>query len=185
MVLKKTNPEPLTMADPYGAAIPIKNAGIVLLSTYIPMLFDRLGLTDGASFKSTKHQLDAPHYVQYLASGLNHAAEDLQPLNKVLCGLPLSQPLSGDIEISAENKQLVNSLINAAIGYWPSIGATSIDGFRGNWLVRDGLLKQHPDKWELIVERRAYDILIHKSPFSFSIIKYPWMDKPLHVVWPF
>ncbi len=185
MALKETNPEAVTVADPYGTAIPIKNAGIVLLSTYIPMLFERLGLTEDRSFKSMKHQLDAPHYLHHVATGLTHADEHLLPLNKVLCGLPLSQALPDGIEISAESKQLANGLITAAIGHWPIIESTSIDGFRENWLVRDGVLKQQLDKWELFVEKRAYDILIHKSPFSFSIIKYPWMDKPLHVVWPF
>jgi hypothetical protein len=30
---------------------------------------------------------------------------------------------------------------------------------RGNFLVRDGLLSEEQDKWELTVEKRAYDIL--------------------------
>lgn len=71
------------------------------------------------------------------------------------------------------------------ISYWPAIGNTSVNGFRGNWLVRDGLLTELEDKWELTVEKRAYDVLIHQSPFSFSIIKLPWMEKPLHVTWPY
>ncbi|MBC8054188.1 MAG: hypothetical protein H7Y13_14085 [Sphingobacteriaceae bacterium] len=165
--------------------VAIKNAGLVLLSTYVSMLLERIGLTDGNSFKTQKHQLDAVHYLQYVVTGLTHTEEHLLLFNKILCGLPLSEPIQDGIEISTEDKKLIDGLIQAAISYWPTIGECSVDGFRGNWLVRDGLLAEHADKWELTVEKRAYDILIHKSPFSFSIIKYPWMDKPLHVTWPY
>ena len=89
------------------------------------------------------------------------------------------------ITITADQKEVMNGLINAAISYWPSIGETSIDGFRGNWLVRDGLLIEKEDRWELTVEKKAYDLLINQSPFSFSVVKYPWMEKPLYVTWPY
>ena len=51
--------------------------------------------------------------------------------------------------------------------------------------MRNANLVEKNDFWELTVEKRAYDLLIHKSPFSFAIIKYPWMEKPLHVVWAY
>ena len=99
--------------------------------------------------------------------------------------MPISQPVKDGITITDEQKELIEGLINAVINYWPAIGQCSIDGFRGNWLVRDGLLTEQDDRWELIVEKRAYDLLINRSPFSFSIIKHPWMKKPLHVTWPY
>ncbi|MEO6520360.1 MAG: contractile injection system tape measure protein [Mucilaginibacter sp.] len=165
--------------------ISVHNAGCVLLSTYFPMLFERLGLMANHSFLNEEAQQQAVHYLQYVVTGLSSTEESLLPLNKVLCGLPIAQPIIQGINISEEHIDLINGLINAAMGYWPAIGSSSVDGFRGNWLVRDGLLTEHGDKWELTVEKRAYDLLIHRSPFSFSIIKYPWMDKPLHVTWPY
>lgn len=165
--------------------IPVKNAGLVLISNYVEILFDRLGMTAARKFTDETMRTDAPHYLQYVVTGLSNTEESLLPLNKVLCGLPLSEPLRAGINITDEKKKLINGLLNAMIGYWPAIGNCSTDGFRGNWLVREGLLMEHKDKWELTVEKRAYDILIHKSPFSFSIIKFPWMSKPLHVTWPY
>lgn len=165
--------------------IPLKNAGLVLISNYVEILFDRLGITAARKFTDETMRTDAPHYLQYVVTGLSNTEEALLPLNKVLCGLPLSEPLRSGIDITDEKKKLINGLLNAMIGYWPAIGTCSTAGFRGNWLVRDGLLLEHEDKWELTVEKRAYDILIHKSPFSFSIIKFPWMIKPLHVTWPY
>ncbi|MDB5013029.1 MAG: hypothetical protein JWQ25_1231 [Daejeonella sp.] len=58
------------LTDKGHAAIPVKNAGIVLLSTYVSMLFERMGFTEGNSFKTNKHQLDAVYYLQYVITGL-------------------------------------------------------------------------------------------------------------------
>ncbi|MND89022.1 hypothetical protein D3C80_810640 [compost metagenome] len=165
--------------------VAVRNAGIVLLNDYIAILFARLNLTSENKFISNEHQVRAVQYLQYVITGMQETEEVYLPLNKVLCGLPLTDTVPDFIEISDQKKQLINGLIQAAISYWPDIGDCSIDGFRGNWLVRDGILVELEDKWELTVEKRAYDILINRSPFAFSIIKYHWMDKPLHVIWPY
>ncbi|KAF2517477.1 hypothetical protein E0W68_10925 [Flavobacterium salilacus subsp. salilacus] len=169
--------------DTVKEMIPVKNAGVVLLNSFIPMLFERLKLTENKRFINNTKQDEAVHYIQYLTTGLTHTEEHFLPLNKILCGLTLDEPVSDGITVSDSDKATITGLLKAAIGYWTSIGETSVNGFRGNWLVRDGLLYEQEDRWELTVEKRAYDLLIHKSPFSFSIIKYPWMDKPLHVNW--
>lgn len=167
------------------AGIAVYNAGLVMLNSYIQVLFERLGITSEKKFISTQAQNDAVHYLQYVVTGLSRTEESFLPLNKILCGLPLSHPVQDGITISSEQKNLADGLIKAAIAHWPSIGDTSIEGFRGNWLVREGMLAEQESRWELTVEKRAYDILLNKSPYSFSIIKYPWMDKLLHVTWPY
>lgn len=165
--------------------IPVKNAGITILNSYIVMLFERLELVVDNQFTSTENLINSVHYLQYVITGLSNTEEAYLPLNKVLCDLPIAYTVPDRIEISEESKQLIDGLIKAAISFWSAIGDCSVDGFRGNWLVRDGILVELADKWELTVDKRAYDILINKSPFEFSIIKYPWMEKPLHVIWPY
>lgn len=174
-----------TKTDLLQGGVVVRNAGIVILNSYIPMLFERLGLTANKSFLNNESQLDAVHYLQYVITGQESTEEILLLLNKVLCGLPLSTPLKDGIDITPENSELVERLIEAVIAHWNTIGSSSVDGFRGNWLVRDGLLTEKEDRWELHIDKRPYDILIHKSPYSFSIIKYQWMDKPLYVIWPY
>ena len=166
-----------------GIAVP--NAGVVLLNSYFLILFERLKLVEDNSFVSDEARLDAIHYLQYIVTGMTKTEESFLALNKVLCGVSLSQPIREEIQMLSEHKHLIEGLIEAGIGYWSAIGATSIQGFRGNWLVRNGVLREEEDRWSLIVEKRPYDILMLKSPFSFSIIKLPWMPKPLHVTWPF
>ncbi|MCA6068158.1 hypothetical protein JI747_013260 [Chryseobacterium sp. RG1] len=168
-----------------NTGIIVRNAGIVILNNYFVILFERLGLLHEKKFTSLENQSKAAQFLQYLVTGLSNTEEIDLPLNKVLCGLPLTSTIPDTIDITAENQVLINSLLQAAISYWSVIGDSSLDGFRGNWLVRNGILTESADKWELTVDKRAYDILINKSPFSFSIIKFPWMEKPLHVTWPY
>lgn len=172
-------------ADNLKGGISVKNAGLGIVNSYIAILFERLGLTKDRKFINAESQLQAAHYLQYIVTGQEHTEESFLPLNKILCGVPLVQPIMEGISISAGNKQLIEGLIKAIIGHWQAIGNSSVDGFRGNWLVRDGLLTEREERWELTVDKRPYDLLIHKSTFSFSIIKHPWMDKPLHVNWPY
>lgn len=165
-------------------SIYIQNAGLVLINHYIPMLFERLGIISGDKKFLPDQQQSAVHYLQFVATGLTETEEPALVLNKILCGIELNEPITNEIEISEEETTLIEGLITTMIGYWGAIGSSSIDGFRGNWLIRDGLLIEYEDKWELTIEKRAYDLLIHQSPFTFSIIKYPWMNKPLYVQWP-
>ena len=164
-------------------AIAIRNAGLVLLSNFIEALFERLQLLSDKQFTSVENQSKAVQYLLFLVTELRRTDERYLLLNKVLCGLPVTQTVPNDFSISEEEKDLIHGLIQAAISHWPSIGDTSVEGYRGDWLVRDGLLQEKEDRWELTVEKRVYDVLINHCPFSFSIIKYPWMEKPLHVTW--
>lgn len=170
---------------PGGQGIPVKNAGLVLISNYISLLFERLGITVENKFAGAAEQCEAVHYLQFVVTGMTHTDESLLPLNKILSGLPLNEPVPPGIVVTQNHKQLIEGLIKAIIGNWPEIGHSSVDGFRGNWLIRNGILTEQEDKWELAVEKRAYDLLIQKAPFSFSVIKYPWMTKPIYVYWPY
>lgn len=174
-----------TTMETVKEGIDVKNAGLILINHYFPMLFQRLGLTDGHRFYLPDKQADAVHYLQFVATGLTETEEHNLALNKVLCGVPIREPVKNKIEISSKEIELVEQLLRAMAGHWNAIGSTSTEGFRGNWLIRDGLLIEHEEKWELIIEKRAYDLLINQSPFTFSVIKYPWMGKPLYVKWPY
>ncbi len=163
----------------------IKNAGLVILNSYIPLLLGRLGTLKEGKFISDAARHDAVHYLQYLVTGQEQTEECFLTLNKILCGVPLSETITDGIDIPEAHKQIIEGLIDAAIGHWPSAATTTVNGFRGNWLVRNGILTEEEGRWELTVERKAYDLLFNHSPFSFSIINYTWMDKPLHVKWPY
>ncbi len=177
-VSKQFKEQPVTMP------IAVSNAGLVIIHDFIKNYFSKLELIGEDGFVCEQAQLDAVHWLQFLVTGHQSTDETHLVLNKVLCGLPLSTPVATGIEISKEQQQLAEGLIDAVIEYWSAIGSSSIEGFRGNWLVRDGLLSETEEHWELVVEKRPYDLLLERLPFGFSLIRLPWMDKPLYVTWP-
>lgn len=164
--------------------IPVNNAGLVLLQGFFTPYFHRLNLLEDKGFTSPEKQRQAVHFLQYLVTGQSSTEEQHLALNKLLCGLPLNAPVEYGIDMTSEQEKTAKGLIEAVINYWNAIGSSSVDGFRGNWLLRNGILKEGPDNWELIIEKMAYDILLEKAPFAYSVIHFSWMPKPLYVTWP-
>lgn len=163
----------------------INNAGIVLLQSYIKPLFARLQLLENDVFLSEEKKTMAIHSLQFLVTGqqLVHN-EYMLVLIKLLTGTPLCQPIEKHILINEDELSVISSLLDAVIGHWTAIGPSSHDGFRGNWLVRKGILRDESDHWHLTVEEQPYDILLNRAPFSYSIVNLAWMKKPIYVTWP-
>lgn len=176
----------LAAVHPHTSTTPMRitNAGLVILQGFISLLFPRLGLVENNQFVTPDAQRRAVHFLQFLVTGCTETAEEHLLLNKLLCGLALHDPVEIGIEISAAEVDICHSLLNSVIGYWEAIGSSSVDGCRGDWLVRDGSLADAKDHWDLVVDRRAYDLLLAKAPFSYSVIKLPWMEKAIYVTWP-
>jgi hypothetical protein len=166
-------------------SLEVKDAGVVILQGYFPTLFERLGFQTNGKFVSQAQQFAAVHALEELATGADVKDDSLLALDKVLCGVPVTEAVPADFTPTSAQTSMIESLITAAISNWTAIGATSVNGFRGNWLVRPGTLVETPEYWELAVEHRAYDLLLAKSPYLFSTIKYPWMTKPLRVDWKY
>ncbi|NOU50284.1 hypothetical protein HG263_06980 [Pseudoalteromonas sp. JBTF-M23] len=181
VLCEKASKEP---EQPTEFPMSVPNAGLVLIQSFICPLFERLGLVSDDKFVSEEKQRAAIHYLQFLVTGQSTTEEHHLILNKLLCGHGVTHPVEAGITLSQSEIDTIHSLIEAVCNYWPAIGKTSIDGFRGNWLVRSGTLTEAQDHWDLIVEKRVYDILISRSPLSYSIVKLPWMEKPIYVTWP-
>ncbi len=172
--------------EAHALAVPLRinNAGLVILQSFIRPLFNRLHLVENDKFVSASAQRHAVHCLQFLVTGHEQTEEQFLLLNKLLCGLAPHEPVEYGIALTAEHKEIAVSLLEAAIAHWSAMGKCSVDGMRGSWLVRDGSLSEVSDRWNLIVEKRVYDVLLARSPFSYSIIKLPWMEKAIYVTWP-
>ncbi|MBV1923227.1 MAG: hypothetical protein KUG68_04275 [Flavobacteriaceae bacterium] len=161
----------------------INNAGIVLLHPYIKVLFEKLGLTENDAFISEEKQLIAPHYLQYLITGLSETEESFLTFNKMLCGLKIETKISNGIDISSEEESLLNSLLEAVIQQWSALGETSLSVFRETFLLRECRLNMQESEWNLKVVEKSFDMLLDRLPYSYSHIKLPWMDKMIQVIW--
>jgi hypothetical protein len=174
----ETDDEPLPLEDIY-----ITNAGMVLLAPYLPRLFERLGFTDSGEFKTRLAAERAVHCLQYLVNSNLDSPEYQLVLNKLLCGVNPGFPICRGIELSADERLQLEGLLKAVTQHWKALENTSIDGLRESFLQRNGRLQLKHDSWQLSVETRAFDMLLQQVPWSFSTIKFAWMDRVIYVEW--
>jgi len=161
----------------------IANAGQVLAAPYLPRLFAMLDLTEGTAFKDRKAAERAVHLLQFMVNESTNSPEYQLVLNKILCGIGAGVPIERQIDITDREEEAVEGLIQGMIQNWKVIGNTSIAGLRESFLQREGRLQLKDDAWHLLVEPRPYDMLLDQIPWSFSIIKHPWMERIVHVEW--
>jgi hypothetical protein len=171
-----------------GQAAPIGNAGLVLLSPYLPSLFDRLklltpGETGRPRIEGAETISRAVHLLQYLADGRLDAPEPLLVLNKLLCGLSPATPVARSLEADPADLDLCDGLLRAVIANWPMIGAASPAGLRETFLSRTGRLLRGDARWGLRVQRKTLDILVDHIPWSFALVYHRWMVEPIDVTW--
>ncbi|WP_276132336.1 contractile injection system tape measure protein [Polluticoccus soli] len=169
--------------DPGITSFTVDNAGLVILFPYIQMFFSEIGLMKDEEFSSPAAQLKAVQMLQYLATGSAKTPEHLLALNKALCGIDMAMPCPGTLRLTKAQKQMCETLLNAVINNWPPLRGTSITGFRQSFLQRNGTLKKEDDNWTLHVERKAFDILLEQLPWGFSVVKFPWTEQFIHVLW--
>ena len=166
-----------------GEAIHVANAGVVLATPYLPRLFAMLGLTANEEFVDAPAAERAVHLIQFLVDGSTDTAEPLLVLNKILCGVAIDTPIARDVSLTDHEKQVVEGLVAGMIGNWKAIGSTSVAGMRESFFQREGRLTLKDDAWHLLVEPRAFDMLLDRLPWSYSMIRHPWMDRIVHVDW--
>lgn len=165
--------------------LPVHNVGLVLFSPWLPRLFQMRELIENNRFKGRESQVKGIFLLQALAgytSGEEVKESELL-LNKLLVGLPLSEPVPLRYELTLEEESIINSLINAVKQNWSKIKNTSIEGFRDSFINRQGTLIEKENTWEITVEQKGYDILLDFLPWSYRLIRFPWNSKPIATVW--
>lgn len=169
--------------DEFNETIYISNAGLVILAPFLPRFFQQLGRMEDGSFITAADAERAVHLLQYLASGQQETEEYLLAFNKILCGLPLDHPVPSSIEITAEETDMVNSLLSAVLQNWEKMSNSTIENLRGSFLLRDGRLEEEGDRSRLRVESKGFDILLSFLPWTISVVHLPWMEKRVEVEW--
>ena len=80
-------------------------------------------------------------------------------------------------------KDMVNDLLSAIIKQWSVLGNTSIKALQETFLQREGKLSRTKNGWELIVEKKSFDILLDQLPWSISVIKNQHMTDAIYTEW--
>ena len=158
----------------------ISNAGLVLLHPFLPQFFAALGIAADKQLLQPERALCLLHF---LATGQPVAPEYELMLPKLLCNIPLEEPVESDVALTAAEQDEAVSLLKAVIRHWEALRSTSPDGLRGTFFVRPGKISLRDGDWLLQVEPQTWDILLDQLPWGIGMIKLPWMDRLLHVEW--
>ena len=162
----------------------LNTGGLVLLWPFIRPLFTHLQLIDAeAKFISPEHQAKAVMVLYTLATGLHSAAEPELPLCKVLAGLPAEAPVPVTWEPTEADLAEMEQLLTSALQPSERLSSSGTASFRGNFLLREAVLRSPSPNWVLDVERKPYDLLLSSLPWQWSIIKLPWLPEIIHVTW--
>lgn len=166
-----------------GEKIYIQNAGLVLIATFFPALFTKLQWTVDGVFSNREMQLKALFLLHYITTGIDASPEYTLQLNKILCGFKLDEPIPFSVELTTEEKQEADQLLQDAIGHWAALKGSNIESLRGSFLLRDALLSYSNGRWLLQVERKGYDVLLDHIPWSWETVKFGWMESYLETEW--
>ena len=93
----------------------IENAGLVLCNPFLPRLFSRLGLTGEGGFNDRESTEHAVLLLQYMLYGSISFPEHLLVLNKLLCGLETGIPVDRNIEVSEQEKEIINQMLEGLL----------------------------------------------------------------------
>ena len=177
---------PLILLKPSAEPLYVKNAGIVILWPFFSRLFSVLKYTEKNAFLSEETQFKAAHILQYLVNKRLETPENELVLNKILCGIPLINPIPLSMDFSQDEINTAESLLGGAIANWSRIkNGMEPDALRGTFLNREGNLSEEAERWKLKVEKASLDILLKTLNWGFSLVKLPWMPKPLVTEWDF
>ena len=175
------NKEPTIKND--DVFIEINNAGLILLWPYLEMFFNELGLLEDKNFKGIDEQSKAVQLLHYLSFGTSKAEEHEWVLNKILCGMQLSDYVETDFELSEREEAECNNLLKAVIRNWKALKSTSAQGFQQSFIQRNGIVKADNNGYIIEIEHTSIDILLNKLSWPISIIRLPWNKNLIHVRW--
>ncbi|WP_050478905.1 contractile injection system tape measure protein [Herbaspirillum rhizosphaerae] len=170
-------------APQMSSGMHVANAGMVLTWPFLSRAWEVLELTRDGKFVDEVAAQRAAWLLEFAVNEQTAVPEYQLTLNKLLCGIPLQAPIVAEIEVTPQERELVEQLLTVMISHWSAIGNTSIQGLRETFLQREGYLSRKEDAWRLQVPKRTFDMLLDKLPWSISTIRLPWMETILWVEW--
>lgn len=164
----------------------ISNAGLCLLTAWLPRLLELLGYLDKdkKDFKDTATKIRTVFLLQYLTCSEEKEYRETElAFNRLLVSLPMNIPLPESLALTDEEKQTAESMLAGVKANWQAMNGTSIKGFQNSFIMRTGRLEQQEERWLLTVDNWTLDILLDSVPWGFKQIRLPWLKKYIQVVW--
>lgn len=163
--------------------ITISNSGLILAWPFITTLFNKIGLLEKNKFIDYYSQQKGVLLTQYLTNFSTDFEESDLALNKLLCGLEISDVVDVTLELSDYEKETAAFLLNAIIQNWEKLNKTSVQTLQETFLQREGILERFEKDYKLHVSSKAFDLLLKTIPWNISMIQTTFMKNRILVEW--
>ncbi len=162
------------------------DAGLILLHPFLPRLFEATSIVaEGSRALAAESLPRAGALLNWLATGRDTVFEFELSLTKVLLGLTPDDPLPvAEGLLSQGDRDEGDAMLAAVIDHWSALRKTSIAGLRTSFLQRRGMLRDDERGWRLRMETESFDVLLGQLPWGLTVVKLPWMTKPIFTDWP-
>lgn len=172
-------------AAPSGLLVPA--AGLVLAHPYLSRLLDATGLHPAGTRGPIPDPVlpAAASLLHWLATGREAEQEFTLPFIKLLLGRDPDTPLPHAPPPLPEAWRVeADALLEAMLAHWQALRGTRPAGLRSGFLQRRGCLEKGDAAWRLRIEPESFDMLLDLLPWGFSLVRLPWMPRPLVTEWP-
>lgn len=163
--------------------IAVDNAGLIIVWPFLTRYFEQLFIVENGEFVDEMSKNRAVFLIQQLVYNKIDFPEYELVLNKILVGWPLENHLSPIAPLTMDEKNLSLSLLNGLKSNWDKVKNSSIEGVQETFIQRQGLLKIREERFELEIEKKGVDVLLNSLSWNISLIKLPWMQKPIYIDW--
>lgn len=166
------------------SCLKLPNGGLLLLHPFLKGFFVQTGILTDKIIPAINLPRAAA-LLHFLATGSEEVYEFELGFAKILLGLDPEQPLAITKGLLTRQDSVeVETLLHAVISHWSVLKSSSINALRSCFLQRYVLLYDSEDSWKVRMESNAFDVLLDQLPWSYSIVKLPWMNKPIYTEWP-
>jgi hypothetical protein len=163
-------------------AIYLPGAGAILVHPFLEQLFRERGLLDGRNFRGLDARTRAVQMIGVITFGSVDVPEHELVLAKVLCGMPLEEPLE-PVLLDDDVVAACDALVRAVLEHWTALRSSSPEWLRQHFFLREGKLEEVDEGHRLTIERHAQDVLLARLPWGFGVIDLPWMTDRIFVHW--
>ena len=101
---------------------------------------------------------------------------------KILCGFPVTEVIVPSA-LTEKEMAIATDLLKACLMHWEKLKNSSIRSLRYTFLQRKGFVEKVENAYQLTVEKSGTDILLDSLPWSFSMIKLPWLKETIFSSW--
>ncbi|WP_209328732.1 contractile injection system tape measure protein [Lunatimonas salinarum] len=162
-------------------SLPVIHAGLILLHPFLLAFFQDVDVI-GKDKKMT-HSVLGLHLLHYVATGNLKPFEFELGFEKFLVGWNGLFPYKKGLVLTNDQLRKCDLLLESLMANWQKLKNTGKETVRTGFLQREGKIIEEPDRYRLVLERKAQDVLLKGLPFNLGVVKLPWQKKLVFVEW--